>query len=147
MKIFRYVFAAVAAMLAAACGQEEPEKTTEEKGFKIEINDLHSSYCQVKVTPEDPAAQYFLGVATEEYFAEFGPADEASIKATAANFIETQIIMNPDLSIGQRMHKGTYSREVTGLQPEQKFIVFACYTDDLGSPTSEITLIRETTPA
>lgn len=147
MKIFRYVFAAVAAMLAAACGQEEPEKTTEEKGFKIEINDLHSSYCQVKVTPEDPAAQYFLGVATEEYFAEFGPADEASIKATAANFIETQIIMNPDLSIGQLMHKGTYSREVTGLQPEQKFIVFACYTDDLGSPTSEITLIRETTPA
>lgn len=147
MKIFRYVLAAVAAMLAAACGQEEPEKTTEDKGFKIEINDLHSSYCQVKVTPEDPAAQYFLGVATEEYFAEFGPADEASIKATAANFIETQIIMNPDLSIGQLMHKGTYSREVTGPQPEQTFIVFACYTDDLGSPTSEITLIRETTPA
>ena len=147
MKIFRYVLAAVAAMLAAACGQEEPEKTAEEKGFKIEINDLHSSYCQVKVTPDDPAAQYFLGVATEEYFAEFGPADEASIKATAANFIETQIIMNPDLSIGQLMHKGTYSREVTGLQPEQTFIVFACYTDDLGSPTSEITLIRETTPA
>ena len=147
MKIFRYVLAAVAAMLTAACGQEEPEKTTEEKGFKIEINDLHSSYCQVKVTPEDPAAQYFLGVATEEYFADFGPADEASIKATAANFIETQIIMNPDLSIGQLMHKGTYSREVTGLQPEQTFIVFACYTDDLGSPTSEITLIRETTPA
>ena len=44
MKIFRYVLAAVAAMLADACGQEEPEKTTEEKGFKIEINDLTVSF-------------------------------------------------------------------------------------------------------
>ena len=69
---------------------------------------------------------YLDAFCKEEYFAEFGPADEASIKATAANFIETQIIMNPDLSIGQLMHKGTYSREVTGLQPEQKFIVFGC---------------------
>lgn len=144
MKFFRYVFAAIAAMLALACNHEEPEKTTEEKGFKIEINDLHSSYCQVKVTPENPSAPYFLGVATEEYFAEFGPMED--LTGTVTNFIETQMIMNPDLSLDQILHKGPYNREVTGLQPEQDFVVFACYTDPLGSPVSEIELIKETTP-
>ena len=50
MKFLRYLLAAMAVMAAAACGQEEtPHKTTEDKGFDIEINDLHSSYCQVKV--------------------------------------------------------------------------------------------------
>lgn len=148
MKTFRYLLALMAMMAAAACGQEEePQKTTEDKGFEIEIIDLHSSYCQVKVTPEDPSAQYFLGVATEEHFAEFGPMDAGSIGATVTNFIETQMIMNPDLSVGELMHKGTYSRDVTGLQPEQTFVVFACYTDDYGAPASGITLIRETTPA
>lgn len=146
MKIFRYLAAVIAAIAVAACGQVEPEKTDKEKGFEIEIHDLHSSYCQVKVTPENPSAPYFLGVATETYFAEFGSMDESELGTTVANFIETQMIMNPDLSLDQILHKGEYNREVTGLQPEQTFVVFACYTDPLGSPISEITLIKETTP-
>ena len=146
MKIFRYLAAVIAAISAIACGQVEPEKTDEKKGFEIEIHDLHSSYCQVKVTPENPSAPYFLGVATEAYFAEFGSMDESELGTTVANFIETQMIMNPDLSLDQILHKGEYNREVTGLQPEQTFVVFACYTDPLGTPTSEITLIKETTP-
>lgn len=144
MKILRYLAAAIAAIIAAACSQDEPEKTKEEKGFTIEVHDLHSSYCQVKVTPDDPVTPYFLGVATKEYFAEFGSEDD--LKTTVGNFIETQMIMNPDLSLDQILHKGMYNREVTGLQPEQTFVAFACYTDPLGAVVSDVTLIEVTTP-
>ena len=121
-----------------------PEVPDEE--FKIEIYDLHSSYCKVRVTPSDPQKSYFCGVATESYLETFGSLDD--MLTTAANFIETEIIMNQDLSIADLMKKGTYERDVTGLQPEQRFIVFACYTDKTGAIVSEeVSVVIETAPA
>lgn len=147
-KIIRYMAAALAATLALACGKEDPEDTetpdTGKKDIKIEIHDLHSSYCKVTVTPEDKETPYFLGVATEAYFSEFGSME--NLNETVTNFIETQIIMNPDLTIAELMHKGDYTRDVTGLQPEQTFVVFACHTDAEGAVISDIKLIKETTP-
>ena len=147
-KTLRYIAAMLAAVLALACGKETPEDNKTEDGnkdIKIEIHDLHSSYCKVTVTPDDKETPYFLGVTTEAYFSEFGSMD--NLVETVTNFIETQIIMNPDLSIAELMHKGNYTRDVTGLLPEQKFIVFACHTDQEGAVISDIKLITETTPA
>mgnify|MGYP007130614268 CR=1 FL=1 len=146
MKHIRYIIAVLAATLALSCGKENPqqEEETPKQSFDIQIQDLHSSYCKVSVTPEDKNTPYFLGVTTEAYFNEFGSMD--NLEETVTNFIETQIIMNPELSIAELMHKGDYTREVTGLQPEQTFIVFACHTDAEGAVISEIKLIKETTP-
>lgn len=146
MKHIRYIIAVLAAALALSCGKENPqqEEETPKQSFDIQIQDLHSSYCKVSVTPEDKNTPYFLGVTTEAYFNEFGSMD--NLEETVTNFIETQIIMNPELSIAELMHKGDYTRDVTGLQPEQTFIVFACHTDAEGAVISEIKLIKETTP-
>ena len=146
MRSIRYIIAALAATLALSCGKENPqqEEETPRQSFDIQIQDLHSSYCKVSVTPEDKNTPYFLGVTTEAYFNEFGSME--NLEETVTNFIETQIIMNPELSIAELMHKGDYTREVTGLQPEQTFIVFACHTDAEGAVISEIKLIKVTTP-
>lgn len=146
MKHIRYIIAVLSATLAFSCGKENPQQQEEtpKQSFDIQIQDLHSSYCKVSVTPDDKNTPYFLGVTTEAYFNEFGSMD--NLEETVTNFIETQIIMNPELSIAELMHKGDYTRDVTGLQPEQTFIVFACHTDAEGAVISEIKLIKETTP-
>lgn len=137
--------AAAAAVLSIGCEPQVKPVEVEKDPFTIEIHDLHSSYCKVTVTPEDTEAPYFLGVSTEEYFKEFGSLD--NLKETVTNFIETQLIENPELSVADIMHKGVYTRDVTGLKPEQKFIVFVCHTGSSGEVISEVELITETTPA
>lgn len=149
-KILRYLAAMTVTALALAC---EPENTTNQEEnenngstdlFTIEILDLHSSYCSVKVTPKDLEKQYFLGVTTKAYFGEFGSEDD--LEGTVTNFIETEILNNSDLTIAEIMHKGIYERPVTGLQPEQTFVVFACHTDETGAVVSDIEIIEQTTP-
>lgn len=130
--------------MSVACGQEGPVDVTTDSGFKIEIYDMHSSHCKVRVTPDDMTRQYFCGVATETYLSTFGPLDDMSV--TATNFIETVILENSDVAVSELMKKGVYEREVTGLQPEQKFIVFACHTDETGEIVSEIVTVSEVTP-
>ena len=144
-KISAYMSAVLAAVLSMGCDPQEKPVEIEKDPFTIEIHDLHSSYCKVTVTPEDSDAPYFLGVSTEDYFKEFGSLDNMSEAVT--NFIETQLIENPELSVADIMHKGVYTRDVTGLKPEQKFIVFACHTNNNGEIISEIEYITETTPA
>ena len=138
-----------AALLATSCENEKPEDDgkdqTGRNGFRIEVTDLNSSHCKVKVTPEDMNTQYFCGVATEDHLKKFGPMDD--MMTTATNFIETIILENSDVAISDLMKKGIYEREVTGLQPEQRFVVFACHTDNTGAIISDIETIVETTPA
>ena len=138
-----------AALLSTSCENEKPGDESKDpisKGvFKIEVTDLNSSHCKVKVTPEDMNTQYFCGVATEDYLKTFGPMDD--MMTTATNFIETMILENSDVAISDLMKKGIYEREVTGLQPEQRFVVFACHTDNTGAIISDIETIVETTPA
>ena len=147
MRKILYAWAALAAFLCAtACTsgtQEGPETTGE--GFKIEILDLHSSHCKVKVTPDNLTDGYFLGVATEEYFSTFGSVEDMG--AAVSNFIETEILMNQDVALSEILKKGVYEREVTGLQPEQRFIVFACHVGNMGDVVSEISYVIGTTPA
>ena len=133
-----------AIFMGVACDQAKPDEGTLEAGFKIEIYDMHSSHCKVRVTPEDMDRQYFCGVATEAYLSTFGPLDDMTV--TATNFIETVILENSDVAVSDLMKKGVYEREVTGLQPEQKFIVFACHTDETGEIVSEIVTVSEVTP-
>ena len=84
-------------------------------------------------------------MATEDYLKTFGSLDD--MLTTATNFIETTILENSDLAISDLMKVGEYEREVTGLKPEQRFVVFACHTDETGAVTSEIAMVVETTPA
>lgn len=138
----------LAAIFIVACtdnGQEPDTPQTETAGFKIEVFDLNSSHCKVKVVPEDKTTPYFCGVATEDYLKTFGPLDD--MLTTATNFIETTILQNSDLAIADLMKKGDYEREVTGLNPEQRFVVFACHTDETGAVISEVAMVTETTPA
>lgn len=147
MKNLKVYFAVIAAVLSgAACDEATPveEDNTGSDGFKIEIFDMHSSHCKVKVTPDDPDTPYFCGVATAEYLSTFGPLDDMTV--TATNFIETTILENQDLAISELMKKGVYEREVTGLQPEQKFIVFVCHTDEMGAVVSEVFTESAVTP-
>lgn len=146
-KILRLIAAMAMAAFASACepeNQEGTENTDDTVLFNIEVQNLHSSYCSVKVTPEDMQKPYFLGVTTKAYFGEFGSMD--NLEETVTNFIETEILNNSDLTIDEIMHKGVYERQVTGLQPEQTFIVFACHTDETGAVVSDIELIEQTTP-
>jgi hypothetical protein len=148
MKNLRYLVMIMAAMLMASCdkaGQKPEEPQNGASGFKIEVFDMNSSHCKVKVVPEDKTKPYFCGVATEDYLKTFGPLDD--MLTTATNFIETTILENSDLAISDLMKVGEYQREVTGLKPEQKFVVFACHTDETGAVTSEVAMVIETTPA
>lgn len=133
----------VALFLIMACEQKGVEEET--GNFDIEVYDLHSSHCKVKVTPSDLEASYFCGVATEEYLSTFGPLDD--MHTTATNFIETMLLENSDLSVSELMKTGEYEREVTGLQPEQSFVVFVCYTGEMGEVISEVESLTMTTPA
>lgn len=134
----------VAAFVALACEpQKDPVKV--DGKFEIEVYDLHSSHCKVKIVPSDPDAPYFCGVATEEYLSTFGPLDD--MHATATNFIETMLLENSDLSISELMKTGVYEREVTGLQPEQSFVVFVCYTGEMGEIISDVESLTTVTPA
>ena len=146
-KIFNYLAIIATARAGLACTEKKPEDIkpeADEPAFHIEILDLHSSHCKVKVTPNDLNESYFLGVATEDYLATFGSLYE--IETTVSNFIETEILMNQDTPVSEILKKGIYEREVTGLQPEQRFIVFACHTDETGSITSKVEHLVETTP-
>ena len=145
MKRIRVFFVIlVAAFVALACEpQKDPVKV--DSKFEIEVFDLHSSHCKVKIVPSDPDAPYFCGVATEEYLSTFGPLDD--MHATATNFIETMLLENSDLSISELMKTGVYEREVTGLQPEQSFVVFVCYTGEMGEVISDVESLTTVTPA
>ena len=148
MKNIKCYFLALVALVLAACdgklpGEDVPPPTNDL--FQIEILDMHSSHCKVRVTPADPEWQYFCGVATEEYLKTFGDLDD--MQTVAANFIETMILENSDVAIADLMKRGVYEREVTGLQPEQRFVVFACHTNELGEVTSDVEAVVETTPA
>ena len=145
MKNLRYFVMLMAAMLMAACTGQEPEPQDGTSGFRIEVFDMNSSHCKVKVVPENMTAPYFCGVATEDYLKTFGPLDD--MLTTATNFIETTILENSDVAIADLMKVGEYQREVTGLKPEQRFVVFACYTDETGAVTSEVAMVMETTSA
>ena len=136
---------ALAAVLSVGCNPQEKPIEEVKDPFTIEIHDLHSSYCKVTVTPQDSETPYFLGVSTEEYFKEFGSTENMTEAVT--NFIETQLIENPELALSDLMRKGVYTRDVTGLKPEQKFIVFICHTDSNGAVISEVEYVTETTPA
>ena len=145
-KILNILLIISAALTTLACQDDSTEEIIPEKksGFNIEIIDLHSSHCKVKVTPDNPADSYFLGVATEEYFSTFGSIED--IETAVSNYIETEILMNQDIPLSDMLKKGVYEREVTGLQPKQRFIVFACHTDNTGTITSDIEYVIETTP-
>lgn len=146
MKTLRYFgLLLAAAFIGAACNEVTPDEgKTSDESFEIEIFDMHSSHCKVKVTPDNPDAPYFCGVATEEYLSTFGSLDDMLV--TATNFIETTILENQDLAISELMKKGVFEREVTGLQPEQKFIVFVCYTDETGAVVSDVYTESAVTP-
>ena len=153
MKNFRYFMVMLAAVLLAACTEKNPDVETpggdvpdvSGNGFKIEVLDLHSSHCKVKVTPEDLNSQYFCGVATEDCLKTFGSFDD--MQTTATNFIETTILENSDVAIADLMKTGVYEREVTGLKPEQRFVVFACHTDEYGAVVSDVAMVVQATPA
>jgi len=139
----------LAALIAPSCEEKNPETGNgngqlSKGGFKIEVSDMHSSYCKIKVTPDDMQKQYFCGVATEDYLKTFGPLDNMML--TATNFIETTILDNSDVAISELMKTGILERDVTGLQPEQKFIVFACHTDNTGAIVSDIESVILQTP-
>ncbi len=134
-----------ASFLCIACNNTTPEDDQPDYGMKIEVLDLHSSHCKVRVTPNDPDMHYFLGVSLEDHFLEnYGSTDD--MKKAVGNFIETQII-NSDVPVSDLLHKGTYERDVTGLQPNENFIVFACFTDQFGEIISEVEYIVDTAPA
>ena len=148
MKNIKLYLLALVAMISVACKEKlqgDDVLPPSAELFKIEMSDVHSSHCQVKVTPGDLHKQYFCGVATEDYLKTFGDLDDMHTVAT--NFIETMLIENSDVAIADLMKKGVYEREVTGLQPEQRFIVFACHTDDTGVVTSEVAVMIGTTSA
>ena len=141
MKNVKIYLLALVAILFAACGENLPGDDVtppDEDLFKIEISDMHSSHCKVKVTPGDLHRQYFCGVVTEDYLKTFGSLSD--MHGVATNFIETTLIENSDATIAELMKKGIYEREVTGLQPEQRFVVFACYTDETGAVTSDVSM-------
>ena len=128
--------------------QEQPgneNEKPEEDIFSFEVYDLHSSHCKVKVTPADMESPYFCGVATQTYLETFGSLDDMHV--TATNFIETIILENMETPVSELMKKGVHEREVTGLQPEQTFIVFACHTNEMGEIVSEVEMIKTVTPA
>lgn len=125
--------------------QEVDKPEPEAVGFEIEILDLHSSHCKVRVNPADKTSPYFCGVATQEYLSTFGSMDD--MMTTATNFIETTILENGDVPVSELMKSGVYEREVTGLQPEMTFVVFACHTDETGAVVSDVTVVVATTPA
>ena len=136
--------------MTISCNKDESSnggnnKPSAEQIFNIEVYDIHSSHCKVKVTPKDLTSPYFLGVATEDYLLTFGDLEDMA--TTASEFIATMIIENGNTSVSELMKTGVYEREVTGLQPEQKFIVFACHTDEIGEVTSEVVTVITTTPA
>lgn len=139
------LFLTAGAFFSVACSEVNDENDDKQKGFEIEILDLHSSYCKVRITPESENEPYFCGVATEEYLSTFGSMDD--MLTTATNFIETTILENGDVEISGLMKTGVYEREVTGLQPEQKFVVFVCHTDETGAVTSEVEFVVEETPS
>lgn len=148
MKGFRLFMMLLASlfMLAACDDKNKVEPPVEEQdGFEIEILEMHSSHCKIKVTPENLNKQYFCGVATEVYLSTFGPLDD--MQTTATNFIETMILENGDVAISELMKKGVYEREVTGLEPEQTFVVFACHTDETGAVISDVEVLVAATPA
>lgn len=132
-----------AIILSVACNEKDLEDKTGQ--FEIEVYDLHSSHCKVKVIPSDLDAPYFCGVATEEYLSTFGSFDDMHTIAT--NFIETMLLENSDVPVSELMKTGVYEREVTGLQPEQSFIVFVCYTGEMGEVISEVEVLTMKTPA
>jgi len=142
----KYILLLAMALSCVACDDPRPDDgpVEDEAGFRIEISDMHSSHCKVKVTPDDLEKQYFCGVATESYLSTFGPLDD--MLQVATNFIETTILENSDVALGDLMKKGVYEREVTGLQPEQRFIVFACHTDEMGAVVSDVEVLSATTP-
>jgi len=139
-RIKLYLMLLASAFVCLACGEDSPQQ---ERGFDIEVYDLHSSHCKVKVTPTDLESPYFCGVATEVYLSTFGPLDD--MQTTATNFIETMILENGDVAISDLMKTGVYEREVTGLEPEQKFVVFACHTDETGAVISEVEVVSAST--
>lgn len=139
IKVFLALLAS--AFICMACNEKNPQQ--EDQTFDIEISDLSSSHCKVKVTPSDLDAPYFCGVATEVYLSTFGPLDD--MQTTATNFIETMILENGDVAISELMKTGVYEREVTGLEPEQKFVVFACHTDETGAVVSDVEVVFAST--
>lgn len=148
MKNIKYFLLTLVAMVFVACDNKNPGEDVPPpaKGlFQIEVFDLNSSHCKVKVVPTDMEAPYFCGVATEDYLKTFGSLDDMHI--TATNFIETTILENSDVAIADLMKSGVYEREVTGLKPEQRFVVFACHTDEAGGVISDVIMVTETTPA
>ena len=148
MKNIKYYVLALVAMVFVACDNKLPGEDVPPPArdlFEIEVFDLNSSHCKVKVVPTDMEAPYFCGVATEDYLKTFGPLDD--MLTTATNFIETTILENSDVAIADLMKKGVYEREVTGLKPEQRFVVFACHTDATGGVVSDVIMVTETTPA
>ncbi len=131
-------------LFCLAC-DKTPKDDQPDYGLKIEVLDLHSSHCKVRVTPDDPDLYYFLGVSLEDHFIEnYGSTDD--MKKAAGNFIETQIIMNSEVPVKDLLHKGTYERDVTGLQPDENFIVFVCFTNEFGEIVSEVEHIVESAP-
>lgn len=142
-RIMTYLMLIVGIIVTGSCN--DTKDTPVKKIFEIEITDMHSSYCSVKVTPEDRTKPYFCGVATKVYLATFGSLED--MQTTATNFIETMILENGDMEISELMKTGVFEREVTGLMPEQEFVVFACHTDETGAITSDIEVLTATTPA
>ncbi len=140
-KILTFIAAAV---FCLACNKT-PQDDQPDYGLEIEILDLHSSHCKVRVTPDDPDMLYFLGVSLKDHFIEnYGSLDD--MKQAVGNFIETQIIMNSEVPVRDLLHKGTYERDVTGLQPDEEFIVFACFTGEFGDIVSDVEYIVDTAP-
>ncbi len=141
----KLLFTIAIAVLCLACDRT-PTDEKRNYGIEIEIFDLHSSHCKVRATPYDPDQYYFLGVSLESYFLEnYGSTDD--MKSAVGNFIETQIIMNSEVPVSDLLHKDTYERDVTGLQPDENFIVFACFTDEFGEIISDVEYVVETAPA
>ncbi len=135
-----------AVVFCLACNKTPNSDDQPDYGMKLEVFDLHSSHCKVRVTPNDPDMYYFLGASLEDHFKEnYGSLDD--MKTAVGNFIETQIIMNSEVPVSELLHKGTYERDVTGLQPEENFIVFACFTNEFGEIVSDVEYIVDTAPA
>lgn len=122
---------------------ENPEDNSEyvcDGPFSIEVSDLHASTFKITVTPENLSEPYYCGVATVDFLNTFDT--DGDTKTAIENFIDAEVLSNPEIVIAEILKKGTHTREVTGLSPQQEFVAFACGMDEDGNIFTEISAIK-----
>ncbi len=153
-KILNFLLVAGIILGFVSCEKEDSSKQNpsvkyeqlSEGPFTIELSNMHSSYCSVKVTPDNSDEYVWYSAVTERYLSEFGSLDD--LNTTVANFINQTIIDNEGYrTLESLVYFGTVTKTVEGLSPNTSFIVFACHVDENGAIISDIEAISAVTPA